>query len=41
METGEAIRAMVLREVLECEDVALLDLVYKIMIEDKKKGRAD
>lgn len=41
METDEAIRALVLREVLECEDVALLDLVYKIMIAEKKEGRAD
>lgn len=41
MEPEDAIRAMVLREVLECDNPELLDLIYKIMVEDKKEGRAD
>ena len=41
MKAEEAIRAMVLREVLECDDPALLDLIYKIMVADKEEGRAD
>lgn len=32
---------MVLREVLECENLELLDLIYKILAYDKIDGRVD
>lgn len=35
MEGEEAIRSLVLREVLECDDPAVLDLVYKIIVSAK------
>ena len=41
MESDEAIRALVLRAVLECDDPEVLDLVYKIIVSDKEEGRAD
>lgn len=41
MEDDEGIRALALRAVLECDDPALLDLVYRILLEDKIEGRAD
>ncbi len=41
MEDDGAIRSLVLRAVLECDDPEILDLVYKIIINDKIEGRAD
>lgn len=41
MEDGEAIRSLVLRAVLECDDTETLDLVYKIIVNEKIEGRAD
>ena len=41
MDDDEGIRALALRAVLECEDPTLLDLVYRILLEDKIEGRAD
>ena len=43
MESDDERRAvalgMVLREVLECDNLELLDLIYKIMVDDKAEGR--
>ena len=41
MEDGEGIKALALRAVLDCENQNLLDLIYRILLEDKIEGRAD
>lgn len=41
MDDDEGIRLLALRAVQECEDPILLDLVYRILLEDKIEGRAD
>lgn len=41
MEDDEGIRALALKAVLECDDPNLLDLVYRILLEEKIEGRAD